>query len=793
MMTILRWKKVINDLLANRSRTFMAAVATTVGIVGIGAVLCAYTILVRELDANYARTKPASATITVQPVSSALIDRVRRIPGVRGAEARGLYQARIRLGEDPWKTLFLFVIDDFDSMTIALSKPEVGATPPRPGEILIERAAFRVLGARAGDTVTVRLLGIGQQGLRVSGGIHDPAQAPAWMEGLVYGYVTKETLALFGHVPLNQVLLTVAEKPSDKAHIRSVVKSVTDSMTAAGYRVGHVDVPEPGQHPHQTQLKALLFLLQAFGGLCFLLSTVLVITLIGAMMSQQTRQIGVMKAIGARVGQVAALYLSAAPVLGCVAILVGIPLSVLGARAYARFAAGMLNFEIVNSSVPLWTYVFLVAIGLVIPALAALYPVLRGSRITIREAISDYGIAPRAQSSRVPDRIARMLTAVPRPLLLSLRNTFRRTGRTAFTLGTLAVGGAMFITALTVAASVTKTIGVFQNAMKYDLRVTLTSPLPFERVAPVAQGVPGVVRVEGWGQARASIVYPDGTDGNGFVIMAPPIATDLLQFRIIEGRGLTSGDTNSLIVNHIFMDQHPQVKVGDDITLRLAGRKTAWHITGVIRQIGPPTAFTAYDHLSGLLDQKGLVKTVAVVTRERSVKAHRTTGAALEEALSGAGIDVNDLVSIYSIQRILEDHFVVLTTLLLLMSGLIAVVGGLALLTTMSIQVMERTREIGVMRALGASNHELFKIIGAEGLTIGILSWVLAVVLAVPLSKYVGDIFGLIFVRTTLDFALSGRAFILWLAAVVLLSLVASYFPARKATRLTIRETLVYE
>jgi len=131
--------------------------------------------------------------------------------------------------------------------------------------------------------------------------------------------------------------------------------------------------------------------------------------------------------------------------------------------------------------------------------------------------------------------------------------------------------------------------------------------------------------------------------------------------------------------------------------------------------------------------------------------------------------------------------------LLLFMSILIVIVGGLGLATTMSIQVIERTREIGVMRAIGASSHNLLKIISIEGLVVGIVSWILAAILAVPISKYVGDLFGMIFLRTTLDFAVSPIAFLLWLGGVILFSVLASFFPARNATRLTVRDTLVYE
>jgi len=792
-MSLLRWKKVIRDLWLNRSRSLMATLAMTIGVIGISAVLCAYVILVRELDANYMRTIPASATIITQPVTDNLVRGVQGLPGIAAVEGRGLYQARIRLNSDEWKTLFLFVIDDFKDMRIGTSKPEKGDWPPRMGDILIERAAFRVLGARIGNGVTVRLPGIGEQGLRISGSIHDPALAPAWMEGLVYGYVTRETLGMFGNVPLNEILLTIADRPLDKAYIRSTVKSVTDWMERQGYAVDRIDVPEPGHHPHQTQLKALLFLLQAFGGLCFVLSTVLVITLIGAIMAQQIRQIGVMKAIGASSVQMTKMYLSNALLLGSIAVIVGIPISVAVARIYAGFAAGMLNFEIVDNSVPLWTYLVLAAIGLITPVLSALHPVYRGSRITVSEAITDYGISAEQKPRGFLDRFLEGLSHLPRPLLLSLRNTFRRRGRITLTLGTLAIGGAMFITALNIGASIKNTISTFQDAMRYDLKVSLTRPLSFESVEAVVRNVPGVARVEGWGQARASLVYDDGTDGNEFTIIGPHPETELLHLRVVEGRWLTPDDVNSLVVNHIFMSQQPHLKLGDEVVLRMGAKKVKWRIVGVIRQIGPATAFANYAYLSNLMNQKGSVKTFAIVTDQRSTEVHQTVAKGLEEAFDDAGIDITDIVSIYDIQKILEHHFVILTMLLLFMSCLIVIVGGLGLMTTMSIQVMERTREIGVMRSIGASTCELLKIITVEGLIIGMVSWFIALVLALPISKYVGDLFGMIFLQTTLDFAVSPIAFVLWLGVVVLFSLAASFLPARKATRLTVRETLSYE
>jgi putative ABC transport system permease protein len=112
----------------------------------------------------------------------------------------------------------------------------------------------------------------------------------------------------------------------------------------------------------------------------------------------------------------------------------------------------------------------------------------------------------------------------------------------------------------------------------------------------------------------------------------------------------------------------------------------------------------------------------------------------------------------------------------------------------MSLSVLERIREIGVMRAIGASNGAVRQVIMAEGVVIGLMSWLMGTLLAVPVGKMLSDAVG---VRTPLNTPLSYTmppvAVFLWLGLVVLVSMLASYVPAQNAARLSVREVLAYE
>jgi putative ABC transport system permease protein len=124
---------------------------------------------------------------------------------------------------------------------------------------------------------------------------------------------------------------------------------------------------------------------------------------------------------------------------------------------------------------------------------------------------------------------------------------------------------------------------------------------------------------------------------------------------------------------------------------------------------------------------------------------------------------------------------------------LTAMVGSIGLTGTMGMNVMERTREIGVMRAIGATDRQIMKTVMIEGMIIGVISWVLAVIVSFPITVLLNRIISLAIFNSPSQFVLNPLGFFIWLGLVLLLSAVASVLPARNAARLTIREVLAYE
>ncbi len=384
-MISVRWRKVLGDLWLNKTRTLLAVLAIAIGIFGVGTVLTGYSILTHEINANFISTNPASAILYTDNADDTLAAAVESLPGVSNAEPRRIVTARIQVGPDEWRRLLLFVIDDFSNLRVSTFKLERGDWPPADREILIERSALPVIKKQIGDTVIIQTPDNGQDHeLRVSGIVHDPGQSPGDVDNIAYGYITLNTLEWLGETrTLNEMRIVVDENTKDITRITNVVYQVKGVMEERGYNVSHVEIPNAGKHPHSDQMDSLLFLLEAFGILALILSSILVASTISALLSQQIRQIGVMKVIGARTYQIAGLYFGSVLLLGIGGLVIGIPAGMWAGRAFAVFTANILNFNITSDFIPHWVFAVQILLGLSVPMLAAAVPVYRGSRITV--------------------------------------------------------------------------------------------------------------------------------------------------------------------------------------------------------------------------------------------------------------------------------------------------------------------------------------------------------------------------------------------------------------------------
>src|SRR5262245_8691273 len=819
-------QKVIRDFWQESARTVCVALAIAIGISAFSAVLSSYAILTRELDNGYLETNPASATLRTDRLDDELVAAVAASKGVSDAEARRTLAGRIKAGPVEWRNLTLFVVKDFGDIRVSTLKSQQGAWPPAPGEILIERDAVQVARARIGDSVTIKTAGGNERTLRFGGTVKDVGQAQARMENAVYGYISLDTLAQLGEEPyLDQLKIVVGGNKLDEAHVRNVTANVRQLIESCGHQVRRVDIPEPGKHPHSNVMGLLLLAMSSFGLFALLLSSILIVNLLTALMAAQIRQIGVMKTLGGTRRQIAGIYFGQALLLGVAAFLVAIPVGLWGSRMLCRYFAVLLNFDITSFAVPLWVYLLVAAVGLKVPLLAAAYPAWKGSGVSVREALADFGVARNAFGTSGFDRALAGLGGITRPILLAIRNSFRRRARLALTLLTLGAGGLFFMSALNVRASMIDTLDRLFATRQFDLSVNLGAMYPLEKVERAIRRTPGILRAEGWIATEGAIPKPGespasgsahsagilarlhggGAQGGGshgsvvvgdnrFSVIALPPETSLLKPDIVEGRGLQLGESEAMVASTALAAKLPQRQAGGELTLRIGPEQKPWKIVGVAREpFSPSTAYIALRYMQERGGHTAMANTLRLALEKTDPASINSLKVGLEQNLEQEGVRALSSSSEADGRFSVDQHMLMIYVFLIVMSCILAGVGGLGLMTTMSLNVLERRREMGVMRAIGASPSVVWLIVVAEGGVIGVLSWALAALAAWPVSTAIGNLMVRLMFKSGLNFFFELRGLLVWLTVSLCLGVVASFLPAWRASMQSVREAVGYE
>ena len=811
-MGSLRWRKVTRDLWHNKTRTILVVISIAIGVFAVGMILHTALLVATQVQADYRQSNPAHAIVYAGALDDDMIGAIRTIPGVLDAEGRSSTTVRVRTSADDWSAIIVRTFADIDDIRIERVLPvssfdavptleaERGTWPPGSHDLIVERSSFLLpnmmpANLRIGDTIELETLAGKRRSVTLSGLAHEPNSIPATFMGQAIAYVDQETFEwLGGGKHYDQVNLITTASAQDSAAILAVAKEVEEKIERSGRTVYAKEVVEPGKSPRDTILQGMIGMMFPLGLMSLLLSSFLVINTINALMSQHVRQVGMMKAIGGRNDQIAIMYFGMVALFGVLALLVAVPLAAYVTGITADLLAGFLNTAFPAYSLPPAVLALELVIGLIVPLLAAARPILKGTRITVREALSEYGVGHGRFGRSALDRLLSHVRLLSRPVLISLRNTFRRRGRLVLTLFTLILGGAIFIAVTNVRTSLTQTLDDALLYWQYDVSIAFNKGYRLDQIEQVARSMPEVAEVESWDFSALRRLREDGSESDNLLVAALPPATTMLSPTLIDGRWLLPGDENAIVINQEVAKTEEDIGIGDTMTFKIDGRETDWVVVGIASVIGSGrVAYVPYPYYSHIARNVDRASQVQVVFTNDDEDVITSASAALEDAYEAAGFQVAYSQTVVRIREQNEFYFRIIVVLLLIMAVMIAAVGALGLTGTMSINVLERTREIGVMRAIGASNGMVRNIVLTEGVLIGLISWMVGAVVAMPLGRIMSNGVGFAFFQMPLSYAASPDGIGLWLIIVLVLSVLASLLPARNASRLTVRETLAYE
>jgi len=799
------FRKVWRDLWNFKGRTFLVVISIAVGVMALGMTTASNTRLKDGISESRAARNPSDARMGfVIPFDDDIVKTVAEMPEV--AEAEGRLSASIRWKptlESEWKDAVLTVPTDFNRQIFDLIELKSGAWPG-VDEIAIEYNDPEHWNAPPLGGVIYVQVNDNPVPLKLVAYVRDPLQLPPSFNFLNKAafYVNRDTAErLVGTRNFNQ--LSIAVPDYSEAAVEQAVKVVQEKLERLGVASAtapiSTDIQDPTGDQTQTFIDGLSLVLIVMAVFSLGLSVTLVINTINAIVAQQVTQIGIMKTVGGLFNQIVTLYLAGVTVYGLLSLFIAVPLGMVSGYYLSAFWLTSFNVPLEPFAIQPDALFYQAAVGLLTPLLAALWPILQGVSIPVRQAISAYGLGRGHYGASWLDKLMGRVIGLPRMFTLALRNTFRRAGRVALTEITLVSAGTIFMMVVATGESFNKTIDDTWASWGFDVLFLFDG---FQRVAELEAAVraqPGVTDLEMWSWVQAKMHKPGFDDpGDQFATQARGMPEDTQMFNpaVTVGRLLLPDDGHALVLNQKVAGEMG-VGVGEQIVIDYGGGKEAtWTIVGLVRDIGAggtqDTAYMWRTVLNADIGQAGRGNVAQIITLDDTFETQDRVKNALKVYFEKHNISSSLSTGQIENKRLSGVLWGLIGGLLQLMTFLVAAVGSIGLSGTLSINVMERKREIGVMRAVGASLGDVAFVFMSEGLLLGILSWAQAVPLSMLGAQFFVDA-----LSTALNFPFFYRysysGMWMWLGIILALSVVASWVPAHRATQISVQESLAYE
>lgn len=788
---------MLTDLWDDKTRTSLVVASIAVGVFAIGMIITAFVILKADINHSYASVNPPNIEIQTDPFDEDLVRVMEKIPGVEEAEGRRVIQIRARKDDENWQNLTLIGISDFAGNINHLD-PIEGTQFASENEVVVSQNMMFITGFQIGDIIEIELPDGSNHELTVVGLVTDQTTSKPDPNSTNNAYITLKTLRSFGmDSDFNQLYVTVDGDGSNGEFITSIASALKDKVEKSRREIYRSQENLSSEHPMTDSILAVIGVLGALGGLITVLSSSLIINTLNALLTQQLRQIGIMKLVGGRSYQILGMYLTLIIAYGLIALVLAVPLGALAGYGLAWFIASLMGAVLQGFRIIPTAVVTQALIAILIPLGAGFFPVNSGAKTSVQRAISNYRPSDQTTRRKFLNLNAKWISWISRPILLSFRNTFRKRGRLLLTIFTLTVAGAVFIAVFNVRDSMSNVMVQLMQHFMGDVTVTFRQPYRVSKIEQNLLKIPGIEGVEGWGGAVGEIWDENNNVVTNLSISAPPQDTQLLSPEFVAGRWLLPREDKAIVVSDTIYDFYPDLKPGDMLTIKIPGRREdQWEVVGIFRfvdMLGDPMAYANFEFIADQMHLPDQATSYRVITANHDAASQRELTRRIDQYLLDRNFSVQSVQSGYLLQENATQSVNTLVIFLLIMAILTAFVGSIGLTGTMSINVLERTREIGVMRTIGAVDIVIMQSVIIEGLVIGLITWILAIGLSFPISSLLLTIVGEAMMGSAMILHFTPIGILIWLGVVIVLSVFASIMPARNAARLTINEVLAYE
>ncbi len=786
-------RKSIADLSRRKARAFFAVATLALAVASIG-IFAMPTLLNRSMQAEVKAGKLADLTVPVTPLAlnHARLAALAAVPNVRSVEPRMYFGGRVYVGARRAQA-YVMGVRDFRAQQADIVHLASGSIP-RDGELLteVQNANRGLLDVKAGDTVSIidatgstRTLHVSGEGRNLNGG------QDVVGDGVIVFYATRGTIAELSGGSAEWTSLAFRLDNARPAAIAATTKSVRHALRSMSGFGGITWLPEvraAGDWPGKSDFNAFSNFFYVITVLAILSAFVLIANTMTTLVAEQTQQIGTMKAIGGRRRQIAASYVKTAMLLGALGTLLGIGLGI----ALSNVAIGILGstFFAVDPGFGIDWRVLLVSVlvGVLGPALATLPAIRRATRVPLREALEATGSAVGAQDAG--DAALRRVQFLPRTMQIGLRNVGRRRRRSIATVAMIALAVGNLLAILGLSAAITHVTHEGWRELGYDIKLATPSDHPLDSYAQqVVRETPGVASVEPMFDAAVRLKGEDG------FIWAVRQAT-AYHYNIVDGRWYTSAEERSharvAVIGRNFA-RATGTHVGDRVTVESGSGPLTLRVIGAVsNQMENGTVlFVPHATMTAILRGTPAAADdywIRTTSRDHALIDRTTTD--LEDTLNSFGYDVGtEITYVGEADNVAANRTI--TTSIAVLGFIIIAISLVGLANAITMSVIERTREVGILRTIGARARDVRRIFAAESVVLATLGWLVGIPVGYVLDRFlVWLLKDVVNVEVPVMFPL--RNVVLALVGTVLLALLITLLPIRRAVRYRPGQALRY-
>jgi putative ABC transport system permease protein len=784
-------RKSVTELTRRRARAFFAVLTLALAVASVSLVAVP-TLIDRAMQAEVRAERLADVTVTIRPLplSDAALAALAAVPNVAAVEPRSGLDTRVFVGA--WRAPAEVIgVRDFARQRADVVQVRAGAAPAA-GEVLVDLqdANRGVYDGRVGDTVRVVAADGMVRRLRISGvarnlgGGRDVSD-----DNVVVLYATAATVAaLSGERGYGQLAFRLRD--TTPAAVGATLDAVRRQLATLPGFTGFGNLPElraPGDWPGKADTEQFGDFFAVITLLALLSALVLISNTMTTLVSEQTGEIGIMRALGARRRQVAFVYVRTALLLGALGAIAGIALGIALSNLLARYFGSRFLALDVGFAVD-WTMLVVSAVvGLLGPPLAALPAIRRGLRVDLREALESTGSAVGGQDAG--DRMLRRVRFLPRTLQLGLRGIARRRRRSVATALIVALAVGNLLAVLGLAAAATQTTRASWRDHLEDVRLWTGGRTLFDaRATHTIRSTPGVA------EAQPALVNDVDLAGQEAFVWGVP-RQPLFRYRIADGRWFSATEEQRrerVAVIERNLARLSGTRLGQRVTLATAGGAARFRIVGIAsnQQEDGTVLFVPLTTLRSLLGDPSGVSTYWIRTTSPDHALVDRTTTRLEDRLTALGYQIGSEIT-YIGERDDVAKNRTITTSIAVLGFLVVAISMVALANAITMSVIERTREIGILRCIGARARDVRRIFAAEGAALALAGWLLGIPIGYALDRF---LVWLVKEAVNVEIPVAFPAWNLALALLgtTALALLVTLLPIRRAVRLRPGDALRY-